>query len=231
MCGRKTLTMSKKAIIEELMVDEWQDEDYTPSFNIAPTQNSLVLVQEGGDNIVKSMKWGLIPAWSKSESHGSKMINARIETVTTKPSFKNLIPKNRCIVLSDGYYEWKRSGGRKVPFFIQQKGSGLMFFAGLWTTWSMSSERIFTYTILTTKARKSISAIHDRMPVILSKSKVDMWINSENNYLEIEKDILNDVQELDHYQVSNFVNSTRSNSIKCITPFKGNESLNLFGNN
>ena len=118
MCGRKTLTISKKAIIEELMVDEWQVEDYAPSYNIAPAQNSLVLVQEKGLKVVRSMKWGLIPAWSKNELYGSKMINARIETVTTKPSFKNLIPKNRCIVLSDGYYEWKQSGVRKVPFFI-----------------------------------------------------------------------------------------------------------------
>ncbi len=102
MCGRKTLTMSKKEIIEELMVDEWQVEDYAPSYNIAPTQNSLVLVQEKASKIVRSMKWGLIPAWSKSELYGSKMINARAETVTTKPSFKNLIPKYRCIVLSDG---------------------------------------------------------------------------------------------------------------------------------
>ncbi|MEL1236786.1 MAG: SOS response-associated peptidase family protein, partial [Candidatus Neomarinimicrobiota bacterium] len=87
--------MSKREIIEQLMVDEWQVEDYTPSYNIAPTQNSLVLVQERGYNIVRSMRWGLIPTWSKNELYGSKMINARIETVTTKPSFKNLIPKNR----------------------------------------------------------------------------------------------------------------------------------------
>ena len=94
MCGRKTLTMSKKAIIEELMVDEWQVEDYAPSYNIAPTQNSLVLVQEKASKIVRSMKWGLIPAWSKSELYGSKMINARAETVTTKPSFKIVILDN-----------------------------------------------------------------------------------------------------------------------------------------
>ena len=131
MCGRKTLTMSKKAIIEELIVDEWQIEDYTPSYNIAPTQNSLVMIQDKGSNIIKEMRWGLIPTWSKSELYGSKMINARLETVTTKPSFKNLLPKNRCIVLSDGYYEWKQSGGRKVPFFIQKKDGGLMLFAGL----------------------------------------------------------------------------------------------------
>ena len=188
MCGRKTLSMSKREIIEQLMVDEWQVKDYTPSYNIAPTQNSLVLVQERGYNIVRSMRWGLIPTWSKNELYGSKMINARIETVTTKPSFKNLIPKNRCIVLSDGYYEWKQIGDRKVPFFIQKKGGGLMFFAGLWTFWSMSSKRIFTYTILTTKAQKGISAIHDRMPVSFDMSKAEMWINLDNQFSEVERE-------------------------------------------
>ena len=228
MCGRKTLTMSKNAIIEELMVDEWQVEDYTPSYNIAPTQNSVVLVQERGYNIVRSMRWGLIPAWSKNELYGSKMINARLETVTTKPSFKNLIPKNRCIVLSDGYYEWKQSDGRKVPFFIQRKDGGLMFFAGLWTTWSMSSKRIFTYTILTTKAQKNISDIHDRMPVLIDKSKAEMWINLDNQFSEVKRELTEIKEVLNYYQVSDFVNKPNNNSVACIAPFKAPTKLNLF---
>ena len=228
MCGRKTLTMSKKAIIEELMVDEWRVEDYTPSYNIAPTQNSLVLVKERGYNIVRSMRWGLIPAWSNNELYGSKMINARLETVTTKPSFKNLIPKNRCIVLSNGYYEWKQISGKKVPFFIQRKGGGLMFFAGLWTTWSMSSKRIFTYTILTTKAQKGISAIHDRMPVLFDKSKAEMWINLDNQFSEMERELTENKEVLNYYQVSDFVNKPNNNSAACITQFKDHTKLNLF---
>ena len=228
MCGRKTLTMSKKAIVEELMVDEWQVKDYTPSYNIAPTQHSLVLVKERGYNIVKSMRWGLIPVWSKSELYGSKMINARLETVTTKPSFKNLIPKNRCIVLSNGYYEWKQISGKKVPFFIQRKGGGLMFFAGLWTTWSMSSKRVFTYTILTTKAQKGISAIHDRMPVLFDKSKAEMWINLDNQFSEMERELTENKEVLNYYQVSDFVNKPNNNSAACITQFKDHTKLNLF---
>ena len=228
MCGRKTLTMSKKAIVEELMVDEWQVKDYTPSYNIAPTQHSLVLVKERGYNIVKSMRWGLIPVWSKSELYGSKMINARLETVTTKPSFKNLIPKNRCIVLSNGYYEWKQISGKKVPFFIQRKGGGLMFFAGLWTTWSMSSKRIFTYTILTTKSQKGISAIHDRMPVLFDKSKAEMWINLDNQFSEMERELTENKEVLNYYQVSDFVNKPNNNSAACITQFKDHTKLNLF---
>jgi len=228
MCGRKTLTMSKKAIIEELMIDDWQVEDYAPSYNIAPTQNSLVLVQERGSKIVRSMKWGLIPAWSKNELYGSKMINARSETVTTKSSFKNLIPKNRCIVLSDGYYEWKQSGGRKAPFFIQKKDGGLMLFAGLWTTWSMSSKKVFTYTILTTKAQKDISAIHYRMPVLIHKSKAEMWINLDNKFSEVRKKLTETKEVLNCYQVSDLVNKPNNNSVACIAPFKAPTDLNLF---
>ena len=231
MCGRKTLTMSKKAIIEELMVDEWQVEAYKPSYNIAPSQNSLVLVQEKGSNIVRSMKWGLIPAWSKSELFGSKMINARSETVTIRPSFKNLIPKNRCIVLSDGYYEWKQSGGRKVPFFIQKRDGGPMLFAGLWTTWSISSKRIATYTILTTKAQKGISAIHDRMPVLFDKSKAEMWMNLDYQFSEMERELTENKEVLNYYQVSDFVNKPKNNSAACISPFKTPTDLNLFDDN
>jgi len=231
MCGRKTLTMSKEAIIEELMVDEWKVEDYTPSYNIAPTQNSLVLVQEKGSKVVRSMKWGLIPAWSKNELYGSKMINARIETVTTKPSFKSLIPKYRCIVLSDGYYEWKQIGGRKVPFFIQKQDGGLMLFAGLWTTWSVSSKRVFTYTILTTKAQGNISAIHDRMPTLIDKAKAEMWINLDNKFSEVERELTDNNGMLNYYQVSDFVNKPSNNSIACISPFKAPTDLNLFNDN
>ena len=228
MCGRKTLSMSKREIIEQLMVDEWQVEDYTPSYNIAPTQNSVVMVQERGYNIVRSMRWGLIPAWSKNKLYGSKMINARIETVTTKPSFKNLIPKNRCIVLSDGYYEWKQSGDKKVPFFIQKKDGGPMLFAGLWNTWSISSKRIATYTILTTKSQGDVSAIHDRMPILLDKSKVEMWSNLDNQFSEIQQELSKFKYKFSYYQVSDFVNTPKNNSMACIAPFKTPLNLNLF---
>ena len=177
------------------------------------------------------MRWGLIPAWSKNELYGSKMINARIETVATKPSFKNLILKNRCIVLSDGYYEWKQSGGKKEPFFIQRKSGGLIFFAGLWTTWSIPSKKIFTYTILTTKAQKDISVIHDRMPVLIDKSKAEMWINLNNQFPEVKRELTKNKETLNYYQVSDFVNKPNNNSVACISPFKAPTDLNLFDEN
>ena len=231
MCGRKTLTMIKKEIIEELMVDEWQVEDYSQSYNIAPTQNSLIMVQDKGSNIVREMRWGLIPGWSKNELHGSKMINARLETVTTKPSFKNLITQNRCIVLSNGYYEWKHNGNVKVPFFIHKRDQSLMLFAGLWTVWPVSSKRIFTYTVLTTKSQGGISEIHDRMPILLDKSKVEMWTNLDNQFSEIQQELSKFKSRFSYYQVSDFVNTPKNNSMACIAPFKAPVNIDLFEDN
>ena len=230
MCGRKTLIKSKKAIIEDLMIDDWQIEDYLPSYNIAPTQYSIVVIQDEGSNVAKSMRWGLIPSWSKNDSFSSKMINARFETLRRKPSFKDLVYQKRCIVPSDGYYEWKKNGTHKTAYFINRKDDRLLLFAGLWTLWASSSGPVYSYTIITTKAQEDIAHIHDRMPVILDRSKVDKWINIENKPFEIQEAISQTEKSLDHYQVSNFVNSPNNNSKKCITPFKEPVNLNLFDN-
>ena len=230
MCGRKTLIKSKKAIIEELMIDDWQIEGYLPSYNIAPTQYSTVVIQDDGSNVAKSMRWGLIPSWSKNESFSSRMINARFETLRVKPSFKDLIYQKRCIVPSDGYYEWEKNGSYKTAYFINRKDNGLLLFAGLWELWSSPSGPVYSYTIITTKAQQDIAHIHNRMPVILDKSKVDNWINIENKSFEIQEAISQTEKSLNHYQVSNFVNSPNNNSKKCITPFKEPVNLNLFDN-
>ncbi|HJM33967.1 MAG TPA: SOS response-associated peptidase, partial [Candidatus Marinimicrobia bacterium] len=135
MCGRKTLTRDMQSIIEELAIGEWEDPDnYTPSYNIAPAQFSPILIQENDSRIVRSMKWGLIPSWSKDETVGAKLINARSETLLEKPSFQNLVPRNRCVVISDGYYEWQRRGSAtKQPVYIHHPRGRLLPMAGLWS--------------------------------------------------------------------------------------------------
>ena len=230
MCGRKTLTKNKKTIIEELMIDDWQIDNYLPSYNIAPTQYSPVMIQNNGSNVAKSMRWGLIPSWSKNDSFSSKMINARLETVSNKPSFRNLIYQKRCIVPSDGYYEWKKNGAHKTAYFINRKDNGLLLFAGLWELWSSPSGPVYSYTIITTKAQQDIAHIHNRMPVILDESKVDRWISIENKSFKIQEVISQNKEPLDHYQVANFVNSTNNNSKRCIAPSKEPINLNLFDN-
>tara|TARA_A100001015_G_scaffold304655_1_gene396187 strand:- start:1242 stop:1934 length:693 start_codon:yes stop_codon:yes gene_type:complete len=230
MCGRKTLTKDKKAIIKELFIDEWQDDNYEPSFNIAPTQDSPVLISLGNSRVIKLMRWGLIPSWSKNRSIGSKMINARSETILEKVSYKNLVYTNRCVIISDGYYEWKRYGDVKKPFYIHHPEKKLLLMAGLWTSWRSSSGSVSTYTVITTTPQKEIAHIHDRMPVILDIGEVDNWIRpNKDNKIPTQLDSLKSyIGKLICHPVSNFVNSTGNNSIKCIKPTDETNELSLF---
>ena len=220
MCGRITLTRDMLSIIEELAIEEWEDPDrYFPSYNIAPTQLSPVMVQPG-KRVVKLMRWGLIPFWAKDESIGSKMINARSETLLEKPSYKNLVPRKRCVVITDGYYEWKKEGGRKIPYYIHHREGKLIPLAGLWDKWrSPEGKTIFSYTVVTTEPMDSIAHIHNRMPVILSHEHLDIWTNTT---VHPHKDALQLLKPypgtLEAYPVSTFVNSPRNNSPVCIEP-------------
>ena len=222
MCGRKTLTKDMQSIIEELAIEEWENPDnYIPNYNIAPTQISPILI-DNGKRIVKPMRWGLIPSWAKDDKFGAKMINARIETLTEKPSYRNLLPKKRCVVITDGYYEWKRDGDRKIPFYIKNPDNKLLAMAGLYDVWkNPDGQLIPTYTIITKDAQQEIAAIHNRMPVILPQEHLDIWIKTEmassTDALELAKTAK---PKLEKYPVSTIVNSVRNNSRDCIKPVR-----------
>ena len=221
MCGRKTLTKDTQAIIEELLIDEWdQKDEYSPSYNIAPTQNSPILIYNNKRKI-EQMRWGLIPSWAKDKAIGAKMINARGETLLEKPSFKNLVISNRCIVITDGYFEWHNIGTVKTPYYFHDPKKNILPMAGLWDEWkSANGELMKTYTVITTTPKPEYAHIHNRMPVILPHSEIDAWINTRDHS---PKDALGHVlpyqYELEVYPVSTFVNSPKNNSAKCTTPF------------
>ena len=229
MCGRKNLINSKESIINELMIDEWSIKNYNPSYNIAPTQYSPILIKNNGKRIAKLMKWGLVPTWSKSDSFASKMINARIESIKEKSSYKNLIFQSRCIIISNGYYEWRKKGEYKEPYYFYHKNS-LLLFAGLWTSWEKSSKIINTYTIITTTAFSEIKHIHNRMPLIINPIDIDKWLRGNKKQLNLNYYLANhhNQKNLDYIQVSSFVNSVNNNSKKCISPFKKNLNIELF---
>jgi len=229
MCGRKTLINSKESIINELMIDEWSIKNYNPSYNIAPTQYSPILIKNNGKRIAKLMKWGLVPSWSKSDSFASKMINARIENIKEKSSYKNLIFQNRCIIISNGYYEWKKKGEHKEPYYFYHKNN-LLLFAGLWTSWKRLSKIINTYTIITTTAFSEIKHIHNRMPLIIDSINIDKWLVENENPFNIDCYLNNhqNRKNIEYLQVSSFVNSTKNNSKKCITPTKKELNMELF---
>ena len=230
MCGRKTLTKDIQSIIEEMAIESWRDSgSYQSSYNIAPSQSSPVIIDDMGRH-AKMMKWGLIPNWETDASVGSKLINARVETLLDRPSFKNLVPTQRCIVLSDGYYEWKRSNSHSIPYYIFQKDRKILPMAGLWDVWKNNSgENIFSYTIVTTQANSDLNKIHHRMPVILNQKEIDSWLKVHNISVTNTMGLLVPYQnDLNFHQVSTIVNSPRNNRIDCIRPIKNSDNLSLF---
>ena len=230
MCGRKTLTRDMQSIIEELAIEEWYDDNFHPSFNIAPTQKSPILISNGKSRIVKPMKWGLIPSWSKDESIGSKMINARSETLTEKPSFQNLINQNRCVVIAAGYFEWKRESDGKQPFYIFHSDKKLLPMAGLWTSWKSSDKSIVnSFTVITTTPQPNIAHIHHRMPVILNPISIDEWIHcDETSSNQALTNLVPLNKPLSFYPVSTLINSPRNNSSECIRSVQDSSTIDLF---
>ena len=217
MCGRKTLTKGKIEIIQEMLVDDWND-DWIPSHNIAPTQNTPILLFNE-KRFVKNMRWGLVPFWAKDLKMGSRLINARVETLPEKPSFRNLLTSNRCVVITDGYYEWMQTGDGKIPYHIRHPQKNILPMAGLWDKWIDDNNKEYhTYTVITTEPAHPIAHIHNRMPVILNDDGIDHWINS-NTSAELAISYLTPFEnELKFYPVSSFVNSPRNNSESCIQP-------------
>ncbi|MFH1852005.1 MAG: SOS response-associated peptidase [Candidatus Neomarinimicrobiota bacterium] len=220
MCGRKTLTKDMQSIIEELAIQDWEDPDnYAPSYNIAPTQTSPILIDDGHRR-VRLMRWGLIPAWSKDDKYGARMINARTETIREKPAFRGLLPNKRCVVITDGYYEWRKSGSGKQPYYIHPSGGGLLPMAGLWDRWvKPDGETVYSYTVITTTPQPGLAYIHDRMPVILLQEDLDVWLQTKINSADMALPLLRPYgKKLEAYPVSNIVNSPANNSPACVQP-------------
>lgn len=157
-----------------------------PRYNIAPTQGVATVVAENdGSRVLRLMRWGLIPPWAKDLSIGSRMINARCETVAEKPAFRNALKRRRCLIVADGFYEWqKQPGGGKVPMFIALKDRAVFGFAGLYESWTEpeSGASLLSCTIITGPANALVAPIHDRMPVILPPEAYEVWLDpTENN--------------------------------------------------
>ncbi|MGC1309933.1 MAG: SOS response-associated peptidase [Phormidesmis sp.] len=218
MCGRYTQTKSGEAIARTFNLKEQPDPQ--PRYNIAPTQPVSAIAQPGADREYRMFQWGLVPSWAKDPSIGNRMINARAETVAEKPSFRAPFKRRRCLILADGFYEWKREGKQKQPYYIQV-GQDLFGFAGLWEKWeSGDGSYLETCTILTTAPNELMETIHNRMPVIVHPEDYDLWLDPD----------LQDGRHLQHllrpyeaeamalYPVSNTVNSPRNETPECIEP-------------
>jgi putative SOS response-associated peptidase YedK len=168
--------------------------------------------------------WGLVPFWAKDTAIGNRMINARAETVAEKPSFKNAFKKRRCLIIADGFYEWKGPKGQKQPMFITLPDKKPFAFAGLWETWGKKDQETLykSCTIITTEACEALRDIHHRMPVIFKPEAYESWLDPANQDVNALKNILEQalLTDLVSYPVSKLVNSARNNDSACIDPIK-----------
>jgi putative SOS response-associated peptidase YedK len=179
MCGRYRLSRRKQIIEEYFETADWQD-DWSPRYNIAPTQPVPVIRQRPKKPVreLALMKWGLIPNWAKDRSIATGTINAKSETAATKPAFRDPLKLRRCLIPSDGFYEWRRTSTSKQPFCFEVNEGELFAFAGLWDGWKDASGNwVKTCTILTTTPNAVTGTVHDRMPVILNRDAYHVWLD------------------------------------------------------
>jgi putative SOS response-associated peptidase YedK len=193
-----------------------------PRYNIAPSQNHPVVIINQDQRELTMMRWGLIPPWAKDISIGYRMINARAETVAEKASFKKPFKDKRCLVLADGFYEWKKTDKKnKIPYYFMLKSKQPFAFAGLWEQWkNPEGEKILSFTIITTKANELMEPIHDRMPVILKENVETQWLDPENKDTDKLLSLLQPYPGglMLAYRVSPIVNAPKNDTPECIEP-------------
>ena len=191
-----------------------------PRYNIAPSHYAYIISRNTRqENRLEMMKWGLIPSWSKDPKIGNRMINARVETVDIKPSFKNLLKTNRCLVPCSGFYEWKIIGTKKVPHYIGLKNGRIFCLAGLYDVWKNSDgDDLKTFTIITTRPNNTLKPIHNRMPVILHQEFEDQWLNTKIQNHDSVKRLLTPYPDdnMISYAVSNEVNNPENDNPQLI---------------
>lgn len=194
--------------------------DTGPRYNVAPTQQVLAVTNDG-ERRGQLMRWGLVPSWAKDIKIGNRMINAVSETAASKPAFRSAFRRRRCLVLADGFFEWRKEGKQRTPLYFTRKSGDPMAFAGLWENWqSPDGGWIRSCAILTTAANSVIEPVHNRMPVILSDETLPLWLdpltetpgNLEPLLIPAPPELL-DVRE-----VSPVVNNVRSEGPDCIAP-------------
>lgn len=225
MCGRYTLSAPSEVLSDVFQVPEVQAREVTARYNICPTQEAAVVrvPEPGADRELAMLRWGLVPFWADDPGIGNRMINARAETAAQKPAFRNSFKSRRCLVVADGFYEWKKESGGKQPYWFHLPDNQPFGFAGLWSRWDKGEdldEPLETFTILTTDAHPNVEGIHHRMPVVLRKDRYDVWLDPANE----DKDALSELltaeagEYLEFHPVSREVNSPAHQGAGLIEP-------------
>jgi putative SOS response-associated peptidase YedK len=227
MCGRYVVTTNAEAM--RALFRYFNQPDFPPRYNVAPTQPVPIVRMIEGRREFALVRWGLIPAWVKNPRNFSLLINARAESAADKPAFRNAMKRRRCLFPADGFYEWKREGDKKRPYFVRLKSGQPMALAGLWESWMGSNgEELETAAIVTTTASRSIAHIHDRMPVIVPPEAFDFWLDP-NVDAEMASALAVPAPDalLEAYPVSTAVNRTANDSAALIAPLRESEAADL----
>lgn len=223
MCGRFSNNASPDWYQREFKIGKLNPAVFQPRYNIAPAQMIDVVREDEAERVVSQLKWGLVPAWAKEAEIGHRMINARAETITEKPSFREAFKKRRCIVPATGFYEWKKKGaGAKQPFYFYLRDKEPFGFAGLWEEWvdKQTGELLETCTIITTEANEVLKPVHDRMPVIVKPEDYDLWLDPQETKTDAVEKLLAPFRadKMTSHPVSTNVNYPDADSPDLIKP-------------
>jgi putative SOS response-associated peptidase YedK len=229
-CGRYRLSRRKQIIEEYFETAPW-DDDWSPRYNIAPTQPVPVIRQHPKEPIrqLSLMRWGLIPHWAKYGSIAASTINAKSETAATKPAFRDPLKYRRCLIPADAFYEWKRNGTSKHPYCFVVNNGELFAFAGLWDGWKDASGNwTKSCSILTTTPNAVTATVHDRMPVIVHPDSYDLWLDpGMNKVSELSKLLVPfDAKSMRSYAVSTRINYVANDDEECSRPVEVAETQN-----
>lgn len=216
MCGRYTLRASAEDIAREFQltcIPPW-----TPRYNIAPTQDVLAVRMRNGAPEAELLRWGLIPSWTEDVKKAPLLINAKCETAASKPAFRAAMERRRCLVIADGFFEWKKAGKEKQPFHYRLRDQRPFAFAGLWEFWKQGEQIIKSCAILTTDANELTAPVHDRMPVILDHESQRLWLDPDIQDPAKLKDICRPypASEMTTSRVNPIVNKATNDSPECI---------------
>lgn len=219
MCGRFTLFCEVERVSNRFGVEKGTVE-IEPRYNIAPTEEILGVVN-GRQRRLALFRWGLIPFWAEEPSIGNRMINARVEAVSTKPAFRRSLKNRRCLIVADGFYEWRKEKKTKVPMYIRLTSHEPFGFASLWDEWTApQGEKVTSCTIITIESNALISEIHPRMPVILTREAEDYWLDDSivdpARLLPWLKPYPS--EEMEAYEVDRTVNSSSHKGPDCVEP-------------
>ena len=220
MCGRFTLHTPASQITEAFHLPDLRDLELKPRYNIAPSQDIPIIRDTDTGREMVMARWGLIPHWSKESKTKYSTINARIESVAEKPTYRTPFKRQRCLIPADGFYEWKQVEGKKVPHHIRMKDGNVFAFAGLWDHWEGEGESIDSCTIIVMPANEVMKPIHERMPAIIAPADYDLWLDSRVTDKQEIMQYLNSApsSQLTAFPVSTRVNSPRNNDERCIQP-------------